>query len=1011
MALTHEQRLKAKQEAESKSIVDIAQSLGMDLVRSGRNYTWLEHDSFVLNTKKNLFYWNSRQKGGGGIQLVRLMKECSYKEAVAYLSGIEVGTFDRVASSSNVSFHYYMKEHKQMMATIDYLTKERKLSLETVNHFIQEGVLVQSTYTDKETGHSEPTIVFKHYGPDNKVKSVSLDGIWKNKAIHGKRERLKRTWGNGLYGLTMNVGTPPTKGNFTSDNPLKIIAFEAPIDLMSYYELKKESIGNAVLFCMNGFTKGAISTLLANEIGAYVKEENKEFYLDDLKKNKLSTDKFQIVLAVDNDEAGNRFVKEQFSNEACLVTTDLPPLAEGEKKSDWNEILKQTKKKEELTKGEEKQMENKSENEAIVPDQTNYMKGLQDSLEETFQQMEVKEDSTHYLTEPELKSILEEHLSKVEQLITHYSVSSDLIQEPTSQEGEQLKEGLEQTIEAVNDQTKQSLSGALSEEKNVEVTNIKERVNKLRLFVKNGFKKQILSVNKKIHRLVESIDRRFAIEDPNAKMELEQEKSIDVEEVSLTSQLVKNVQVFIQLTDEKQKLLTELQQEIQSNPLADIQSLQQQLKDIQLEIEQVEQKVEQATPTMPNKSVDDEKNQIITELATLVKEKDRLENERVALVEQPEFLRQEGSLESFRQLDEQLNNINQKVEAIEKGTVSKDLQVEGKKELDLFDSITGATIAEEVVENKPKEKVEATVETKKTEPKMDTSFAKSMEAYFDPTEIKTYLESATNFHDYTSKNIQLIMSQDANATQVASENKWKTLGYELKEHAQAIKIYQPVFSEGSDKPEFKLTPVYDVRQTTEGKLKAPLTYDLEQRESFTSVYDTLKSVSNTNIKITPLKDSNSKYVKETNTILINEGLGKEGTIKSYIHQAIPQIQSKQSTTQKEPQLQQFEREAAEYMIATHIGIDVKDIDFSIVNQLKESGVPTTEFANSVKNSTKLATSIIQSIDTNYQKSVEKNRPENRFEERISQATKDTKAVEKAYQSKEQTEEKKASIRR
>ncbi len=51
--MTHAQRQKVLEEIERKSIVDVAESLGITLVRQGQSYTWSEHDSFVLTPKKN----------------------------------------------------------------------------------------------------------------------------------------------------------------------------------------------------------------------------------------------------------------------------------------------------------------------------------------------------------------------------------------------------------------------------------------------------------------------------------------------------------------------------------------------------------------------------------------------------------------------------------------------------------------------------------------------------------------------------------------------------------------------------------------------------------------------------------------------------------------------------------------------------------------------------------------------------------------------------------------------
>jgi len=1012
MALTHEQRVEAQQKAEAKNIVDVAQSLGMDLVKNGRNYTWADHDSFVLNTKKNLFYWNSRQKGGGAIQLVQLINECSYSEAINYLSGIEVGKFDAVKSKPATTFHYYMKEHKNMNVTVDYLTKERKLSLETANHFIDAGVMVQSTYKDKRSGETEPTIVFKHYAPDGKIKSVSLDGIWRNKERHGKRERLKRTWGNGMYGLTMRVGEPPTKDTMTKENPLKIIAFEAPIDLMSYYELKKETMGNAILLCMNGFAKGAISTLLANELASPVSEEEKETVLDELEKGRNKTNLVKIVLAVDNDKAGRRFVEENFTQNWCEITTDLPPLKEGQEKSDWNDVLKESKKIHAQEKGEEIPMEQTKTNETTIPIQPmDYMKDFQEALEQSITKMEVNDQPTHYITEPELASILEAQFSKIETLLSNFQASTELVATPTKEAGEQLKEGVEQTVAAVTADTKRSLSSVLAESKQVAITNMKDHANQLRLTIKNGFNQRILSMNAKIRRLVETIERKFALEptqtndapisEKEPTPEPEQEEQTEV--VVSPSPLIRDVQTLIQLKETNQQLLTNIQEAIQKDPLADVHSFQLELKENQESIAAVEQKIHEHTPSVSE--TEEEKTSEIDQLSALVKEKADLESAREAVVRTPEFLRKEGSLDAFNQVDQQLNVVNQKIEAIEQGTFPKqEAETKETEAPDLFDAVA-ATSVKQVVEGTTKEQTPKKNEQPVKEVDKKVS---SMEPYYDSTTIQTYLKSAVNFHDYSDKNQQLILEQDPQATQVANAKKWETLGYTLRDDAQSINIYQPVFVEGQKKPEYQLSPVYDVRQTTEGRLKTPLTYDLETREAFTSVYESLKEVSKATVVVAPLKDGTSEYQADTNTIVINEGLGRQGTMQAYLHEAVTQAQT---SKQSEPLLQQFEKQAVEYMVATHIGIESTTPDFSIINQLKDSGIPLKEFSDSVKNSTATAKSMIQKMDKHYAESLDKTAAKNPFEERVAKAKVETKAVERAYQAKEQTEEKTAAVRR
>lgn len=108
--MTHQQREKALDEARTRDIVSVARQLGMDMKHIGKNYLWVEHDSFVLNTKKNMFYWNSRQVGGDAIKLVQLMKKCSFKDAVTFLNQENFQEFTEPLAYEK-PFHYYLTDH------------------------------------------------------------------------------------------------------------------------------------------------------------------------------------------------------------------------------------------------------------------------------------------------------------------------------------------------------------------------------------------------------------------------------------------------------------------------------------------------------------------------------------------------------------------------------------------------------------------------------------------------------------------------------------------------------------------------------------------------------------------------------------------------------------------------------------------------------------------------------------------------------------------------------------
>ena len=81
---------------------------------------------------------NSRQVGGGSIKLVQVIKECTHAEALQYLQTVEAGAVETLKEPTPTNFHYYMKEHTQQNATIDYLLQERKLSRETIDFFLNK---------------------------------------------------------------------------------------------------------------------------------------------------------------------------------------------------------------------------------------------------------------------------------------------------------------------------------------------------------------------------------------------------------------------------------------------------------------------------------------------------------------------------------------------------------------------------------------------------------------------------------------------------------------------------------------------------------------------------------------------------------------------------------------------------------------------------------------------------------------------------------------------------------
>lgn len=339
------QRFEArKQKLVSMDIVAVAESLGMKLKPgSSGTYYWEEHDSFHIYPNTNTFRWWSRSIGSNTIDLVQVVREeltgqkPSFKEAAAFL---ETGQFENVTVQPPVKepFEYYLEryEHSDFNIGRQYLKEERGLSDETIDTFLASGNL--ATATHKKGDYFEPVIVFKSRDNDGKMIGASLQGIVENRVQHPERGRLKQIMKNsdGTAGFSLDIG-----------NPKRLVFAEAPIDLMSYYDLHKDELQDVKLVAMDGLKKSVISRYVADILtdGKYSQTMSTEQIrgaLDALNKttNLLQEHPDMITLAVDNDEAGQIFIKG-LQDDGIPVVPDLPPRQANQTKMDWNDYLKQ----------------------------------------------------------------------------------------------------------------------------------------------------------------------------------------------------------------------------------------------------------------------------------------------------------------------------------------------------------------------------------------------------------------------------------------------------------------------------------------------------------------------------------------------------------------------------------------------------------------------------------------------------------------------------------------------
>ena len=334
--------------ARSRDILDVANELQMELVRSGRDYRWKEHDSLVISPDKNLWKWFSRNTGGDAISLVETIKEVDFNQSVDFLNDGNFKEFQMVERAQE-DFKYYLEKYEQPFSDgRDYLRNQRGLSDETIDYFLEQGVLAQANakldyFAEGNDGVTtnaiEPVIVFKSLSSSGEVVGASLQGIqenWEKWPKHGYAKVIMKN-SDPMTGIHVDIGSPK-----------RLIFTESPIDLMSYYELHKDSLQDVRLVSMDGLKESTIGRHLSQiqaEISGKPLRWTPEQLADGLQvaidhhffEDGKNAD--LITLALDNDKAGRTFIQE-LEAKGAVINSDLPELKPGQDKTDWNDVLK-----------------------------------------------------------------------------------------------------------------------------------------------------------------------------------------------------------------------------------------------------------------------------------------------------------------------------------------------------------------------------------------------------------------------------------------------------------------------------------------------------------------------------------------------------------------------------------------------------------------------------------------------------------------------------------------------
>ncbi|TRW22904.1 DUF3991 domain-containing protein [Criibacterium bergeronii] len=288
------------------SIIDFCNKNGIEINVSGNYAKLKEHNSLVIDINKNNFVWNSQGKNGDIINFVQAYYNTDFKEAINIITNKDIKEITRNENDINTkikkapeetskSFDKDLAKNTNYSRVYAYLTKTRNIDYDIVNEFVKQDLIIEDV---------KHNLTFKMKDKDN-----NLIGITKRETGYKKFVYINPD--SDIKGFSFK----------TSDTPNKLYFFEAPIDLMSFYEMNKNRLNDSVLISMQGLKHNCI------------KENIAHWNIKD------------ICLCVDNDEAGNNFI-----NRIKEAYSDINMKFEIPKSKDWNEDIKNFKEKDLINK-------------------------------------------------------------------------------------------------------------------------------------------------------------------------------------------------------------------------------------------------------------------------------------------------------------------------------------------------------------------------------------------------------------------------------------------------------------------------------------------------------------------------------------------------------------------------------------------------------------------------------------------------------------------------------------
>ncbi|EGF20659.1 hypothetical protein HMPREF9395_1957 [Streptococcus sanguinis SK1058] len=1043
------------EELKRLSILDVAASLGIQLKRTGSHtYSWDEHDSFTINAQENYFNWFARSKGGDVFNMVQVVQEeltgqqVSFKEAKHFLEEGNFEVFDSSKIPEKEPFKYYLEPYEtEFTEARSYLKDVRGLSDETIDYFGEKGVLAQAT---KKTGnYYEPIIVFKSLNSQNEVIGASLQGIRENHYLY-ERGRLKQIMraSDGLTGMRIDIGQPK-----------RLVFAEAPIDLMSYYELHKGELSDVRLVAMDGLKESTISRHVAEllyelgEIKAKVKPEN---YSTFLSQTAEVTDFFKdgkhqelITLAVDNDTAGHTFI-DRLADKGISFSSDLPSMLADRDKMDWNDALKESKVKA-LDRSQEP---NNNIGGELINRNSGYLEG---EPSRTAPQPEEPKAQPDFPANVQLYFNIERPKKSSVRLRKgyHYATNKDI-----------------RFLNRYADDIQKSASWYLQELANSKVTYFyqdKEDVQMLQVNFEKHHWMHLTGIAPVYSDWVDNLSEQF-IEDVAAGKGNFANLSLGLgfrDKVKLMPLLPEIFEtdsfVFDDLSSVEKMGRLDVANAIRSDD-----------RDVMLAFRTDDRSSFPATLLKPNQTLNvelDALNQEKTILGVFVEKN----NEIKTLSVNKEFVVDDGQqmLETLKQHqgieilkenlsmpENQAQSLRERVEQIQREDQERKQALAKKEELErdtdgdgIPDAVErnmgtnpyspdtdgdGKSDQEEIsygtnplaADNSKNENLSSSGQQKTVAELIDAKDSKGLaqvlkegvKDYFKSDTYKQYLLAMSKFHNYSPLNIQMILRQNPNASYVASFKKWKDeFSRSVNKGEKALRIFAPITVKKRDPKtneplldkdgkeitytSFKLVPVFDVSQTDGKELPKPI-YELKgSYQDYGNLYKSAKEVSEANgVPISFSEDTRGAkgyYSPVSNEIVIKKGLSEQHTLKTIFHEmAHSDLHNleKRAETPFNLSTAELQAESVAFVVSSHYGLDTSEYSFGYLASWTQDPRGLSDLEGQIKIVQKEADSLIARIDQALEKYQSKELTKDAFQQKLDRLKEQSK--EQTLESKE-----------